>query len=128
MLGQAGGFAGLGLGLGGGSSAAGQIAGRDTLNLTGLGGVRNTGQLLSPLSPVAGILGQRPQVAFQSPTAGSHAPQSLNDASSDCGKKSLQENDALHFLSEVCCPDQQYPLPFLTARNWPRHDMLWRCG
>lgn len=100
--------AALGLGLGGGGNM--QLGARDALSvasLAGLGSVRGSGQLLSPLSPSSGILAPRAQAVF--PSQHPHGqPMQQQDLA---GKKTLQENDALSFLSEVPCPESLAPEP-----------------
>jgi len=91
----------LGLGFGGGGNT--QMGARDISmsSLAGLG-MRGT-QLNSPLPPVPGILAPRAQTAFSHQTM-PHAQQTLQHQDL-AGKKTLQENDALSFLSEVPFPE-----------------------
>ena len=123
----AGGYAsaaglGLGMGLAGGGS---HLGARDTLSvatLAGLTGVRGTGQLLSPLSPVSGILGARAssQIVFpsqQSASATLAQQQAVHQQQDLAGKKALQENDALNFLSDVNARFQQRPSVYTEFLN-----------
>ena len=63
-----------GLGGGGGSQAGGR-EGMSMASLAGLSGLRSSGQVLSPLSGVSGLLAPRAQAVFPSHSAAMHHAQ-----------------------------------------------------